>query len=70
MTWVPFCSAGMAIGQACRDIVDGDPHMLAKDMRMSSNAEVREYGYRLELALMRQEKKRDRTTPTGKEMAK
>ena len=67
---VPFCSLGMIIGQACRDVVDSDPHMLAKSMRMSSNAEVREYGYRLELALMRWEKIRDQTTPMKKETTK
>ena len=47
----------------CRDVVDSDPHMLAKAMRMSQNAEVREYGCRLELALERQKKRRGGEPP-------
>ena len=44
----------IGVCHTCLDIVNSDPHILAKSMQMSSNAEVREYGYRLELALMRQ----------------
>lgn len=36
---------------AARQIIDSDPHLLAKSMQQSPNAEVREYGYRVELAI-------------------
>ena len=68
MMGVPFCCMGMAIGQACNDLIDSDPHMLAKAMRISQNAEVREYGCRMELALERQKARRGDESPrTGQE---
>lgn len=45
-------AAGLgALYMAARQIVDSDPHLLAKSMQQSPNAEVREYGYRVELAI-------------------
>lgn len=43
--------AGLGLCMAARQIIDSDPHLLAKSMQQSPNAEVREYGYRVELAI-------------------
>ena len=45
-----------ALGMAARQIIDSDPHLLAKSMQQSPNAEVREYGYRVELAIEKSRK--------------
>ena len=39
-----------------RQLIDSDPHLIAKSMQHHQNAEVREYGYRIELALEKDRK--------------
>lgn len=60
----PHPSSGLILGaaglgalcMAARQLIDSDPHLLAKSMQQSPNAEVREYGYRVELAIEKNRK--------------
>lgn len=52
---------GVALGSPVfmsyvRQLVDSDPRLIAKSMQQHQNAEVREYGYRIELALEKERK--------------
>ena len=52
---------GVALGSPIfmpyvRQLIDSDPRLIAKSMQQHQNAEVREYGYRIELALEKDRK--------------
>ena len=69
----PFASyAGLGLLYTAKIIVEGDPWLPAKSMQNSTSSEVREYGYRIELAIEkeRQAKKAANGATNGVENTK